>query len=172
MEWWPLADTKKICLLGDFAVGKTSLIRRFVYNEFSESYLTTIGVHITKKEILLGGDRLVLIIWDLAGNDGFQKTAASYLAGAAGAIFVGDLSRSETMSGIPSQMRMFEESNPGSPGVIVFNKTDLLPGPVNPMQTSREAGIPEGAPVFLTSCKTGENVGSVFDSLAGLILGR
>lgn len=162
---------KKVCLLGDFAVGKTSLIRRFVFNQFSENYLTTIGVHITKKEISLGRDTIVLIIWDLAGDDGIQKISSSYLAGASGAIFVGDLSRSETIGNISSQMRLFKEVNPDSSSVIAFNKKDLVTGPVDAGETSRGASIPGDTPVFPTSCKTGENVESVFAALADRILG-
>jgi small GTP-binding protein len=161
---------KKVCLLGDFAVGKTSLIQRYVYNQFSENYLTTIGVHITKKEITLGSDSIVLIIWDLAGDDGLQKVAASYLAGAAGAVFVGDLSRPETIGDIPSQMRAFEEVNPGSSSVIAFNKKDLLAGPVDVQETARRTGISGDIPAFLTSCRTGENVERAFASLASRLL--
>ncbi len=163
---------KKICLLGDFAVGKTSLIRRFVHNEFSENYLTTIGVHISKKEISLESGSLVLIIWDLAGNDGFQRTAASYMVGAAGAIFVGDLSRSETINSLPSQISSFKSANPDASFVVALNKTDLMPHPVDANEIASKAGLPDGLSIFLTSCKIGENVEDVFSSLAGLIMER
>lgn len=162
---------KKVCLLGDFAVGKTSLIQRYVYNQFSENYLTTIGVHITKKELRLGKNSIVLIIWDLAGDDGMQKVTAPYLAGAAGAILVGDLSRSETIGHLSSQLRIFEEINPGSSIIVALNKVDLLAEPADVQGAARMAGLPNDMPLFLTSCKTGENVESVFASLAGRILG-
>ena len=72
---------KKICLLGGFAVGKTSLIRRFVTGMFSELYHTTIGVTIEKKTLLVGDQDVTLMIWDLYGEDDFQNMRESYLRG-------------------------------------------------------------------------------------------
>jgi len=114
---------------------------------------------------------VVLIIWDLASEEGLQKAGASYLAGAAGAIFIGDLGRSETIGNIPSRVRAFEDANPGSAGIIVLNKTDLVSGGVDVEGISRSAGLPADFPVFCTSCKTGENVEGVFTSLASRFLG-
>ena len=67
---------KKICMLGTFAVGKTSLVAQFVHDIFSEKYLTTIGVKITKKSLELGGQPIELLLWDLNGEDRFQKLTA------------------------------------------------------------------------------------------------
>ena len=89
---------KKICLIGSFAVGKTSLTRRFVSNEFSDDYLTTLGVKIERRDVEYGRTKTVnLMIWDLAGRDEFAQVQKSYLVGAAGLLFVADGTRRETL---------------------------------------------------------------------------
>ena len=89
--------SKKICLLGDFSVGKTSLVRRFVHNRFDDQYISTIGVKVSRKTVVLPvADDLVeltLMVWDLAGSQGTTPIAASYLRGAVGAVLVCDLTR-------------------------------------------------------------------------------
>jgi len=160
---------KKVCLIGDFAVGKTSLIRRYVFDEFSESYLTTIGVHITKKELSVKETPVTLIIWDLAGNNGIHEVTPSYMAGAAGALFVGDLSRPWTIDTINGHLAAFHEVNPRSAGVLVFNKTDLMDGPVDRDGIALNHGLDQGYEIFLTSCKTGRHVEDAFSVLASLL---
>ncbi len=73
---------KKVCLLGAFAVGKTSLVSRFVKGIYSDKYLTTVGVKVDQKSIAIGDTDLSLAVWDLAGEDEFQKVKVSYLIGA------------------------------------------------------------------------------------------
>src|SRR5512136_3486341 len=88
---------KKVCLLGDFGVGKTSLVRRFVEGRFDDKYLSTIGVRISRKTLLRSGGTLNLLLWDLAGAQEFN-TQSSYLAGVAAALIVCDLTRRETLA--------------------------------------------------------------------------
>ena len=95
---------KKVCLLGSFAVGKTSLVERFVHNRFDEKYLTTIGVKISQKAlppIESKRDRQMIqhtfLIWDIAGLEKFDSVEMSYFRGAAGALVVADLTRPETI---------------------------------------------------------------------------
>ena len=163
---------KKVCLLGDFAVGKTSLIRRFVEGRFDDRYLSTIGVKISRKQLLREEHQLNLLIWDLAGGDDFSKSGASYLRGAAGALLVCDLSRYETLAKLAyyaQQLRQIDET-----AVLVFigNKADL--------ETERkisEADLTSlaqayAAPFLLTSALTGRNVENAFHSLANAIEGN
>ena len=75
---------KKICMIGAFAVGKTSLVRRFVQSIFDEKYLTTVGVKIDKKVVEVDGRQIMLMLWDLEGQDVYHSVRTSYLRGAAG----------------------------------------------------------------------------------------
>ena len=102
------AVKKKICLLGSFAVGKTSLIERFVYNRYDEKYLTTIGVKISQKVLAPiddpQGGRMIqhtFLIWDIAGLEKFDKVVKNYFRGAAGALAVADLTRPESPAVMP-----------------------------------------------------------------------
>jgi len=88
---------KKICMLGSFAVGKTSLIRRFVESIYSEAYHTTVGVKIDKRVVRYNDSDVTLVLWDLYGEDEFQKMRWSYLRGAAGYLLVADGTRCNTL---------------------------------------------------------------------------
>ena len=97
--------------VGDFSVGKTSLIRRFVENVFDESYLTTIGVRVSQKSVSLndGKPDATLLIWDIAGNDGLTTVVHQYIQGSSGAIITGDLTREETIAGLNKYYALFQE---------------------------------------------------------------
>src|ERR1044071_1650162 len=83
-------------MIGAFAVGKTSLVARFVKSIFSEKYLTTVGVKIDKKSLSVGDQEMTLILWDLAGEDEFMQVRMSYLRGSAGYFLVADGTRRAT----------------------------------------------------------------------------
>ena len=89
-------SSKKVVLVGHFGVGKSSLMRRYVQNTFSDNYIVTIGVHILKKEIKIDEEDLTLIIWDIEGKDDIQKVRSSYLLGTSGFIYVIDPTRIQT----------------------------------------------------------------------------
>ena len=88
---------KKICMLGGFAVGKTSLVRQFVESIYSDKYHTTVGVKIDKKLVTAGDQEINLLLWDIQGEDGVQKLRSSYLRGAAGYLLVIDSTRGTTL---------------------------------------------------------------------------
>lgn len=158
--------SKKIVLIGDFGVGKTSLIRRFVENAFSDEYLTTIGVKISRKHIepAEGNEAVQLMIWDIEGRTAIKAVAASYLLGAAGGIVVADLSRKETLESVNQHIGQFASLNPGSPLVVALNKSDLAK-PDDGTLAVLEA-MPEVAAVYVTSAKDDENVEMLFGDLA------
>ena len=89
---------RKVCLLGAFAVGKTSLVARFVHSLFSERYHTTIGVKIDRKTVRVNGRDVNLMIWDLAGEDEFMSLRMSYLRGTDGCLLVIDGTRKDTLA--------------------------------------------------------------------------
>ncbi len=116
---------KKICMLGAFSVGKTSLVKRYVDSVFSETYLTTVGVKIDKKVVELGGRAVNLILWDLAGEDDINAFRMAYLRGAAGYVLVADGTRPATLDVALSLRRRVEMDHGPLPFVLLLNKNDL-----------------------------------------------
>ena len=118
--------TRKICMIGDFAVGKTSLVRRYVHSTFSEDYHTTVGVKVDSKLLELpSGDRLKLVLWDIAGNDRLSSLERSYLQGASGYLLVADSTRRETLDSAIALQGDVEALLGPQPFVLVTNKIDL-----------------------------------------------
>ena len=168
--------SKKICLVGDFGVGKTSLIRRFVEGQFSDQYLSTVGVKISRKTIQLTEEiaketlKLQLMIWDLEGHTKFKSIAPSYLQGASGVIIVADLTRPETVKRIAEHVKLFLSVNPkGSTIIAALNKSDLLV-PEKIVGTKELEGIEQILAIYQTSAKTGLNVDEIFHKLADSIV--
>jgi small GTP-binding protein len=149
---------KKILLLGDFHVGKTSLIRRYVDNSFDDSYLTTIGVKISKKQIILNGEPYELLIWDIEGATPQKKIPKGYFKGASGAIFVADVSRDETIGNLKAHIDDFLSVNSDAAHVTAYNKADLL-SPTQQKNFIQEEGV------YLTSAKEDMNVERLFEAL-------
>ncbi len=157
-------------MLGDFCVGKTSLVQRFVYNRFSENYLSTIGVNISRKELFFGERQVNLLIWDLAGSERLNGTRKGYLQGAAGALLVCDLTRPETIPSLLKYAQYLRESTPLAPVIIIGNKVDLiLDGETSDQAIELAASL--NAPHLITSAKTGNGVEQAFQKLAELIDG-
>ena len=112
-------------MLGSFAVGKTSLVRRYVESMFSENYVTTIGVKIDKKAISVNGTDLALILWDVYGEDNYKSVLPSYLRGMAAYILVIDPSRPATFDSAKLLYSLVLETLGPTPFVMVLNKSDL-----------------------------------------------
>ena len=115
----------KVCMLGAFAVGKTSLVQRFVNSMFSEKYKTTLGVKIDKKQMLIENQNVDMILWDLAGEDEFMKVRSSYLRGSSGAILVADGTRPETLETAIELHHKVNREVGHIPFVMLINKSDL-----------------------------------------------
>lgn len=161
---------KKICLLGDFAVGKTSLVRRYVEGIFKDTYLSTIGVKISGRVLTKESHQLHLIIWDLVGGEKFSDQDRNYLRGAAGALLVCDLTRPETLQILYSYAQKLQELNPEAPMVIAANKADL--GGEYRLNRSDLEEISQAiqGQFLYTSAKTGENVERIIDLLADKLM--
>lgn len=118
--------TRKICMIGDFAVGKTSLVERYVHSTFSDEYHTTIGVKVDSKLLQLpSGDRLTLVLWDIAGTDRLATLDANYLQGAAGYLLVADSTRHDTLETAVALQQQVESRLGPRPFVLLTNKQDL-----------------------------------------------
>lgn len=161
---------KKICLLGAFAVGKTSLVSRFVKSLYSDQYLTTVGVKVDKKAVSLGDKEVNLIVWDLAGEDEFQKVSMDYLRGAAGYLLVADGTRLGTLE-TARMLRQRVADNVGEiPFVFIVNKNDLSAEWEIDDQAIADCQA-AGWTVIRSSAKTGEGVEEAFKLLAEKICG-
>ena len=159
---------KKVCLLGDFSVGKTSLTERFVYNRFSGRYLSTIGVKISRKSMPISANiNLNMLIWDLAGSEEFSGVQSVYLQGAQGAIFVCDLTRPETLSSLQKYHDQLENISPSIPIVLIGNKIDLKDKQIlTQAHLKKQALHFNTVSVIMTSAKTGQDVQKAFEELA------
>lgn len=160
---------KKICMLGGFAVGKTSLVRRFVTNVFSEHYQTTIGVTVEKKTMMVDHQDVMLMLWDLYGEDEFQHVRESYLRGSSGYILVMDGTRKTTLDTARLLQQTVVRTVGSIPFVSIINKSDL--------QSEWEIDQPaieqlreQGWPVFFGSAKLGQGVEELFGGLAAMLL--
>lgn len=165
--------TRKICVVGDFAVGKTSVIERFVNNHFSDKYLTTVGVKIDTKEISLleQGLSIKLILWDVAGAEEFGSREIAYLRGAAGVVFVVDGTRLATLSSVQGLQEQIQGLYGRRPSVLLLNKSDLagmwqIDGDrIEPLRNDFDE-------IYKTSAKTGDQVEVALTKLAERIVAQ
>ncbi len=155
---------KKVCLIGSFAVGKTSLIRRFVSGVFSDEYLTTLGVKVDQKTVTLEGREVLLLVWDLAGSDQFAKVQQAYLAGSSGFLFVADGTRKSTLDDVVEEAEGILKLFPVVSISFLINKVDLAEE--WEVTEERISELKERYPVRLTSALTGDEVEETFLSLA------
>ena len=161
---------KKICMLGSFAVGKTSLVRRFVESIFSDTYHTTVGVKIDRKIVHVNGAEINLVLWDLYGDDDFQKIRWSYFQGASGYLLVADGTRRFTLEKAVELEERARKEIGAVPFVFVINKCDLLDQwEIDPEMEQQLAA--KKWTVLRSSAKSGEGVEQAFSQLARKISG-
>ncbi|HMQ47460.1 MAG TPA: Rab family GTPase [Saprospiraceae bacterium] len=149
-------NSRKILLTGSFAVGKTSLFHRFLYNTFSDKYLTSIGVKVDKKLVNIEDHEIALIVWDIAGEVSQDKIPRSYFLGASAVIYVFDLSRPSTFENMESDLFFLGNILPACPIKVVGNKKDLI------QEVQLESIATTISVDYFTSAKTGENVEKLF----------
>lgn len=160
---------KKICMLGAFAVGKTSLVRRFVESIFSETYHTTVGVKIDKKTVHVNANEVNLVLWDLYGDDDFQKIRWSYFQGASGYLLVADGTRRATLEKALLLEERARHEIGSVPFIFVINKSDLLRD--WELDATAEAELrAKKWTVLRSSAKTGEGVEEAFTELTRKML--
>jgi small GTP-binding protein len=159
---------RKVCLIGATAVGKTSLVRRFVESTFSESYLATVGVKVDRKRLDIRGQRVSLMLWDLQGEgegDG-QQVRMAYLRGSAGYLLVIDGTRPSTFTVAQRlQERAAAVARAYVPFVVLVNKSDRFEEWA--ASDAEIARLRDARwPLFFTSAKTGQGVEAAFRAIA------
>jgi len=158
----------KLCLLGDGAVGKTSLVRRYVYDVFDDKYLMSFGTKVSKKSMDVDGSEMDLMIWDILGQKTHESLHAAYYRGAAGALAVCDFTRPETMKNLKSWLGSFRSVVGEMPVILLGNKSDLERRFT--LKELESFGDSVGCPVLETSAKTGQNVELAFSEMGKKLL--
>jgi len=162
----------KVIVLGDFGVGKTSLIRRYVLDQFSDQYRATLGVHLYKHTDTIpidGTDQEVrLVLWDIEGAPLPGEQMMRYSLGASGAIVVGDLTRPDMAEPMRRAADMVEARLPGRPVGFALNKRDVAPAPDDAAVSALKDRY--GALIACTSAKTGDAVPALFRELTERIV--
>jgi len=166
-----LTVMKKICMLGDPAVGKTSLVGRFVFSMFDDKYIETIGAKVTKRTMAIENTtskqryRLKLMIWDIAGQRTLDFIKPTYYRDAEGALIVADCTRKETLANVSRWCASIRDVCGQIPVVVLINKCDLAEHAQFGADEAGEMAESVVAPFFMTSAKSGENVENAFSAL-------
>lgn len=156
---------KKICMLGSYGVGKTSLVGRFVYSLFSDKYHSTIGVKVDRKSFNLDGTDVNLLLWDLHGDDEFQRVRASYLRGMSGYLLVVDGTRSDSLQVALDLQKLAHDTVGDVPFLMLINKCDLAQE-WDIANDEIKKLVDLGWVIHKTSAKTGRLVNESFELLA------
>ena len=167
---------KKICLLGDGAVGKTSLIRKFVFDKFDDKYIMTFGTKVSKKQVTLEREgqefAMTFLIWDILGQRVHDNLHSAYYQGATGAFIVCDTTREETLGHLEEWVEVFRAVNKDAPVILLGNKSDLKDqmqfGGDELGQVAKKYSMPS----YLTSAKTGAHVEESFLELGSLVIDK
>jgi len=162
----------KICLVGEAAVGKTSLIRRFVLEDFDDKYIQTLGTKVSKMELTVpnvDGEvvKVDMTIWDIMGQKGFRELLKeAYFYGAKGVIAVADVTRKTTLDDLDDWIEGVYSVTGKIPIQFMANKWDLKDQAEVGEEEMGQATKAYESPFYFTSAKTGENVESAFQNLA------
>jgi len=162
----------KVIVVGDPAVGKTSLLTQFATNQFEKMYLPTVGVSILKETFELKDKNAIvnLIFWDIAGQPQFYMLHRPYFNGADGILLVFDITRSSTFSNVTNWYNSAVKYGlSGIPRILIGNKLDLKDERKIILPMAEHQSEKLNAPYFETSALTGEKVKMVFQKIADLV---
>ena len=156
---------KKVCMLGSYAVGKSSLVRQFISSMFDDKYLATLGVKVDKKSVTVDGNEVMLMLWDVAGAEDHFSIPMSYCKGSAGYLLVIDSTRRDTLDRALDIAAEIERSIGRIPVVVALTKIDLTEQwALTDADLAKLATL--NCPIIRSSAKTGEGVEQAFAELA------
>lgn len=167
---------RKICLLGDGGVGKTSLIRRFVEDIFDDKYVTTLGTKVTMKELNIESPqnkqplKMTLMIWDIMGQKELKRLLLSFYKGAKGALIVADITRKETLESIKDWIQSLHNCVGKVPVLFLLNKSDIMGQTRIKYDEIMDLAKKHDTSFLFTSAKTGKNVDKAFMRLSEMLL--
>ncbi len=158
----------KVALVGDTAVGKTSLIDRFVNHKFEENYIATMGVSITLKDLVINGTTVQLMLWDIGGSEKWDRVRGMFYRGSSGIIVVYDVTRPATFLNVTHYLQYMEEAvQKKIPFIVLGNKLDLTEiKKIDPKEAKNLMNESNAIAFFETSAKTGNNVENAFYLIA------
>ena len=163
---------KKVVLLGDPAVGKTSMIQKFVHDIFDDKYISTLGTKVTSKEMTIQHPEkdatveMKFMIWDVMGQKDYERFQQRAFTGSQGGLLVCDVTRIETLHNLPDWVTNLFNVTTQIPIIVIGNKNDLLEQKQFDIKDLESYASTFEVPSFLTSAKTGENINEVFILLA------
>ncbi|MEQ8824984.1 MAG: Rab family GTPase [Filomicrobium sp.] len=165
--------SRKLMLLGEIGVGKTSLVNRYVHGRFRTDYMPTLNVEIYTHNLPETDTRpaLTLLIWDTDGNFGQTIFSSVYLKNASAALIVADVTRPTTIEAKDQLLKGWKNAMPGRPACILLNKSDLL-GDTERSELGTAEAEHSSTPAFLTSALSGDGVGDAFTAAADAIIRR
>jgi len=161
----------KVCLLGYFGVGKTSLVYRWIENRFSQDFKSTLGVNLLKKNLMIDGNSVSVQIWDLGGQDSFQSLRKLYIEGAQGALAVFDVTSSVSFEKLNQWVKDFKAQRPNAPILLIGNKIDLSDSRAVSEEEAISYAKENEMELLFTSAKTGHQVEDAFQRLIKTIMG-
>ena len=159
---------KKVCMVGVYGTGKTSLVQQFIYTKFSDRYHSTVGVKIDRKVVTVDGTEVSMVLWDLAGRDPQEDVNGNYLRGAHGVIYVADGTRKETCDQVADLQRLATAAAGAVPSVIALNKTDLVDQWA--VSAADEQALAARGLLLRTSAKTGQGVEEMFNAIGRALI--
>jgi len=166
----PHQDFYKILLIGDSAVGKSSIILRFSDDQFSDNFIATVGVDFKVRDFEIEGETIKLQIWDTAGQERFRTITSSFFRGAHAIVIVYDITKQPTFRNVTTWLdEISRQASPQTKRILVGNKSDLSEEREVETNAAKDFAKSKGLPFYEVSARTGENVREVFHTVAKLV---
>lgn len=163
-------EQRKICMLGAFGAGKTSLVSRYVNGSFATDRPGTLGVRVEKMPVQTPFGDMTLVIWDMIGANKYQTVQTSYLRQASAYLLVLDGTNAETANAAIKVHQSVQQINGPIPYLVVVNKVDEIQNWIHQAQTPWSVLQDDAISVLETSAKTGAGVEHAFETMAHALL--